>query len=216
MRRVQSEAASALKDSSLRAQHNAIQFGSVVLISGFLESFLRATCENYFAELSAKGYGMGKLGHDFLEIHLREGAGHLTDLVKRESKRQPKNLSNSSAFVRRLVAPIADAARSPAWEAFARTQGNPSAEVIKAVLKGLGVKGGLLAIENAIYHRYSASSIEQLLRNLIDLRNECAHTGSAVSVPQPSTIIDQVHFTRVVALGICRLVDKQVTHLLGP
>lgn len=216
MIRVNNEATFALRDADLRAQHNTIQFGSVVLLSGFLESFLRFVCESYFAELSTKGYGMNQLGHDFLETHLREGAGHLADIVKREAKRKPKDLSDSSAFVRRLVAPISDASKSPAWEAFARTQGNPSAQVIKDVLTGLGIKGGMASLETAVKKRYSASTIEQLLKNLIDLRNECAHTGAAVSVPQPSTIIDLVYFTRVLVLGVCVLVDQKVTELVGP
>ncbi|MDP9901291.1 hypothetical protein [Variovorax ginsengisoli] len=216
MRRIQNESPAALRDADLRTQHHTIQFGSVVLLSGFLESFLRVNCENYFAQLSAKGFGMDRLGFDFLEIHIREGAGHLADMVKRESKHRPKTLGNSSAFVRRLVAPIADAAKSPAWEAFARTQGNPSAEVVKAVLQGLGIRGGLNSLEGAIQGRYSASTIEQLLKNFIELRNECAHSGSSVNVPQPSTILDLVYFMRILILGVCRLTDRKISELTGP
>lgn len=216
MLRVQNESSSALKDSALRAQHHTMQLGSVVLMSGFFESFLRALCENYFAELLTKGFGMQKLGTDYLEIHLREGAGHLADLVKRESKKKPLSLSDSSAFVRRLVAPITDASKAPVWEAFSRTQGNPSPDVVKNILSGLGIKGGLASIEGATGGRYSASSIEQLLRNFVELRNECAHTGSAKNVPQPSTVLDQVYFLRVIALGMCKLTDQKITALSTP
>lgn len=216
MKRVQSESAQALRDPQLRGQHKAMQLGSIVLLSGFLESFLRGLCENYFAELLTKGIGMGNLGHQALETHLREGAGHLADLVKRESKKQPKTLNDSSAFVRRLVAPILDVNKAPVWEAFARTQGNPSAEVVKRVLAGLGIKGGLQKLESLINARYSASSIEQLLQNFVDLRNECAHTGTATSVPLPSTVIDQVYFMRVLTLGLCKMVDQHITAIAAP
>ncbi len=67
------------------------------------------------------------------------------------------------------MVPISDVSKSPAWEAVARTQGNPSAQVIKDVLTGLGIKGGIASLETAVRGRYSASTIEQLLRNLIDL-----------------------------------------------
>lgn len=214
MDRVVNEAPLALRDAEVRAQHHAIQSGGVVLLSGFLESFLRSVCENYFSELSIKGYGMKSLGDDFLAIHLREGAGHLADIVKRETKRQQGDFSDSSEFVRRLVAPIADASKSPAWEAFARTQGNPSAQVIKTMLEGLGIKGGLDSLALAINVRYSASAIQGLLKNLIDVRNECAHTGSVVNIPQPSTVVDLTFFTRVLALGICKLVDQKITNLM--
>lgn len=215
MFRVQAEANLALRDQSIRSQHHAIQCGSIVLLSGYLESFIRSICETYFAILSAKGFGMAALGSEFLEVHLREGAGHLAELVKRE-RRKNQSLTGATAFVRRLMAPIADASKSPSWEAFARTQGNPSPEVLKSVLRGLGVKGGLDAVATATNGRYSAAAAQQLLQNLIDLRNECAHTGSATSVPQPSTVLDLVYFTRVLVLGVCGVVDKQITALTGP
>jgi hypothetical protein len=215
MQRVQADAALALRDKSVLAQHNTIQLGSVVLLSGFLESFLRSVCESYFAELHKKGFGISALGDDFLKVHLREGAGHLADLVKRESKRR-NSLSDSSAFVRRLVAPIIDSSKSPVWEAFARTQGNPSADVVKAILKGLGINGGFEALAAAIDEKYSANIMTQLLTSLNELRNESAHTGTTANVPQPSTIIDLVQFTRYLTLSVCRLVDRKVTELTAP
>ncbi|MCW3700998.1 HEPN domain-containing protein [Burkholderia cenocepacia] len=215
MSRIQAEAPHALRDKAVFDQHNTIQLGAVVLLSGFLESFLRSACESYFAELASKGFGMRSLGDEYLKVHLREGAGHLADLVKRESKRK-NSLSDSSAFVRRLVAPISDATKSPVWEAFARTQGNPSAEVVKSILQGLDIKGGFSALDTAIGNKYSAATMAQLLNNLNDLRNECAHTGTTTNVPQPSTINDLVQFTRLLALAICRLLDRKVTELTSP
>ena len=215
MERIQRESSLALRDQSLLSQHNTIQLGSVVLLSGFIESFLRSACESYFAELLKKGFGMQHLGDEFLRTHLREGAGHLSDLVRREVK-HTNSLSDSSAFVRRLVAPIIDSSRAPVWEAFARTQGNPSPEVIGAILRGLGIKGGFDALDSAISSRYSAATMVRLLKNLNELRNECAHTGTATNVPQPSTVIDMVQFARLLALAICRLVDKKITELTSP
>lgn len=215
MARVQIEAPQAMRDSGLLAQHNTIQLGSVVLLSGFLESYLRKVCEAYFAELLSKGYGMNRLSPSYLETHLREGAGHLADLVKREVKRK-NSLTDSSAFVRRLVAPIVDATTSPVWEAFARTQGNPSPEVVKAVLSGLEIKGGFDAISQALKGKYSASTVTGLLKNLNDIRNECAHTGTTSNVPQPSSIMDLVQFTRYLTLGISRLIDQKITELTRP
>ncbi|MEM5461933.1 HEPN domain-containing protein [Paraburkholderia phytofirmans] len=212
MERIQSESANAMRDRALLAQHNTVQLGSVVLLSGFLESFLRSVCASYFAELSNKGLGMHSLGDEFLKIHLREGAGHLSDMVKREQKRK-KSLSDSSAFVRRLVAPIMDPTKAPVWEAFARTQGNPSSDVVTAILAGLGIKGGFSALDDAIGRKYSASTMTQLLNNLTELRNESAHTGTATNVPQPSTIMDLVQFARYLTLAICRLVDRKITEL---
>jgi hypothetical protein len=216
MERIQSEAPQALRDKDLPAQHNTMQLGSVVLLSGYLESFLRSACESYFAELLSKGHGMDRLGDEYLKIHLREGAGHLSDLVRRELKQKKHALADSSSFVRRLVAPIMDTTKSPVWEAFARTQGNPSPEVLSDMLKGLGINGGFDAVEKALGNKYSANTLAQRLRNLNDLRNECAHTGTASSVPQPSTVIDLVQFTRYLTLAVCRLIDKKISELVGP
>ena len=158
---------------------------------------------------------MGRLSSSYLETHLREGAGYLADLVKREVKRK-NSLTDSSAFVRRLVAPIIDTTKSPVWEAFARTQGNPSPDVVKNVLIGLEIKGGFDAIAQALNGKYSSSTLTSLLKNLNDIRNECAHTGKTSSVPQPSSIIDLVQFTRYLALGICRLIDQKITEQTKP
>lgn len=216
MERIQREAPQTLRDKDLPAQHSTMQLGSVVLLSGYLESFLRSACESYFAELLSRGYGMDKLGDEYLKIHLREGAGVLSDLVKRELRQKNRALTDSSAFVQRLVAPIMDTTKSPVWEAFARTQGNPSPDVFADLLRGLGIKGGFNAVEVALGNKYSASTLAGRLRNLNDLRNECAHTGTASSVPQPSTVIDLVHFTRHLTLGVCRLIDSKVTQVIGP
>lgn len=215
MDRVTSETPAALRNSDLFAQHKSIQLGSVVLISGYLESFLRAVCETYFAELARKGFGMSNLGDEYLSIHLREGAGHLADLVKRE-QRKKKPFSESSAFVRRLVAPILDNTKSPVWEAFARTQGNPSPEVVKAILKALGIKGGFDVIETALDGKYSSNTLATLLTNLNEIRNECAHTGTASSVPSPGAIKDLVQYTRHLTLGICRVVDNKISQITTP
>lgn len=215
MERIQLEAIQAMRDGKLRAQHASIQCGSIVLLSGYLEAFLRSCCENYFVELSSRGVGMQHLGQKYLEVHLREGAGFLADIIKRESRKNASSLPDSSAFVKRLVAPIADASKSPAWEAFARTQGNPSAKVIKQFLAGLGISGGLGSLDAAIDGRYSANTIEQLLTNFIDVRNECAHSGVSASLLTPSQILDLAYFVRSLTLGICRLVSHRATEVIA-
>jgi len=214
MKSIQGQAPGALKDKYLRAQHGTIQLGSVVLLSGYLESYLKAICEAYFAELLTKGFGAKKLGDRVVETHLREGAGHLTDLVKRESKKSPGSLTESEAFVRRLVAPILDANKAPVWEAFARTQGNPSPRVVKDVLKGLGISDPFQRASVAVNGRYSSATFDQLLQNFVDLRNECAHTGTAQVVPSPSTIYDFVMLLRTLTLGIAKIVDLRVTEII--
>lgn len=216
MERIQCEAPQALRDKNLLAQHNTMQLGCIVLLSGYLESFMRSVCESYFVELSNKGYGMNKLDHKYLSIHLREGAGVLSDLVKRELKQDKHVLTDSSAFVRRLVAPIIDPTKSPVWEAFARTRSNPSPEVLGDVLQSLGIKGGFNAVETALGNKYSPNTLRELLRNLNDLRNECAHTGTASSVPQPSTVINLAQFAKYLTLGVCRLIDHKVTQIVSP
>lgn len=213
MSRIQGETAAALKDKSLLEQHHTMQHGSVVLLSGFLESFLRSVCEVFFTELRAKGVGLKALGPDYLSTHLREGAGHLSDLIKREGKKKSLTFSDSTAFAKRFVAPFSDDLKSPVWEAFARTKGNPSSSVVTAVLDGLGITGGFNSLSTAINGKYSANTMVQLLNNLIELRNESAHTGKTTNVPQPSDITEIVLFCRYLALAVCRLADKKVSVL---
>lgn len=214
MDNIQNNAALSLTNHSLHAQHQTIQSGSIVLASGFLESFLRDICETYFIELAKKGVGLNILGQDFLEIHLKEGAGHLSDLVKRESRKSSsKTLQESLIFARRLVDPLNNNTLSPAWEAFARTQGNPSSETIKKILKGLGIKSGFTNLERAVNGRYSNSTIELMLTNFLELRNECAHTGISSNIPTPGQIKDTISFLRIITYGICKLVNDCFSNL---
>jgi len=214
MARIQAEAPAAMRDKDLSKQHHAMQHGSVVLLSGFLESFLRSVCEVFFLELHGRGVGFKELKKYYLDIHLREGAAHLADLVKRESKKKTSALSDSSAFARRLGAPFSDESKAPVWEAFARTKGNPSSSVVKSVLSTLGVNGGFDSLSEAIGKKYSPTVMIQFLDTLIELRNESAHTGSTSSVPPPSYVIDTVQYCRYLTLAICRLVDRRLTELL--
>jgi competence ComEA-like helix-hairpin-helix protein len=72
------------------------------------------------------------------------------------------------------------------WEAYATTQGNPGPNVIEDILNHLGIDKCSTQLNSALSGHYSTDKLA--LQSYIDIRNECAHTGSAINVPSTSDI----------------------------
>jgi hypothetical protein len=211
---VRAQAAAALRDNDVRAQHSALHCASVVVMSGYLESFMREAAEAFFAELKNANRGLGTLDDKFVHVHYTQGARILTNLVSGE--KIGSKFSEAAVMLQRLSAPISDADAPPLWEAFARTDANPSAAVIKAYLAGFGINDGLSVVSEAINQTYSPAALETTLLAFIAVRNECAHTGSAKSVPSTSDIEGYVTFLRTLALGVTKALNQRLSAILAP
>lgn len=212
MNGIRLDAPKALKNGSVRAQHEAIQCASVVVMSGYLESFVRDLAKAFFDELRTRGIGLqllavGEPDTKFLQTHLRNGARILQDL----STPKLADLAECESFLRKIHAPFSNEAEPPVWEAFAVTEANPGPKVLKNFLKNLGVVDPFNAVSLAVRGRYSQANFDSLLTAFILVRNECAHTGRARQVPAPASIDDYVDLLRALSLGMCRVVDKRIS-----
>jgi hypothetical protein len=181
-------------------------------MSGFLESYLKAISEAYFIELHSIGIHFFALPESYRTRHFEHGAKVLGELIKRD-KKKGSGFVDTEAFIRRLAAPFASPTTVPVWEAFSRTNGNPGPDVIADFLKAHEVVDPLRTVSAMINERYTDTTIKMLLGNFISVRNECAHTGAATNIPQPSAIESTVDFLRHLALGIAKALDKQLSTL---
>lgn len=214
MNSIRKNAASALRDSNVREQHETIQCASVVVMSGYLETFIKDLSKTFFDELKLKGTGLQVLEaaepeNKYALTHFRNGAKLLAQMTKSNSA----NLSYCEDLIKRLHAPIINENEPPAWEAFAFTEANPGPKVLKRFLKDLGIQDPFKSVSDSIGNAYSDTYFETSLTSFIKIRNECAHSGKAKQIPSPQTIDDHVNVLRALTLGICKVVDARVSLL---
>ena len=214
MQSIRSNALAALKDGNLRAQQETIQCASVVVMSGYLEVFIRDLAKAFFDELKQRGTGLRVLDVVAPDVgysltHFRNGAKILAAM----SKSSDADQKACEDFIRKLNAPLIEEREPPVWEAFAMTEANPGPKVLRAFLKGLGIKDSLKAVSDAVNTRYSENVFETTLTSFIAIRNECAHTGKAKQVPSPQTIEDHIDMLRTLTLGMSKVVDAKINTL---
>jgi RiboL-PSP-HEPN len=214
MQKIRLDAAAAMRDSNIKAQQETVQCATMVVMSGYLEAFIRDLAKAFFDELKARGTGLQVLSvvdpdTNYSLVHFRNGAKVLANMAKGKDA----NLGDCELFIKRLHAPLEDATEPPAWEAFAMTEANPGPRVLRSFLKGLGINESLKGVSEAVNSRYSDVVFDTLLTSFIAVRNECAHSGKAKEVPTPTTVEDYVDVLRTLALGMCKVVDSRVSAL---
>lgn len=204
----------ALRNARLRARQETIQCASMVVLSGYLEAFIRDLSKAFFDTLKARGTGLqvlaaGEPETKFTQTHLRNGARILMEMAKGKDA----NLTDCEQFIKKLYAPFTNEGEPPSWEAFAVTEANPGPRVLKDFLKSLGIADPFAAVSVAAKTRYSAANFDTQLSSFIALRNECAHTGKARTVPEPQTIEDYVDVLRALTLGMCKVLNARASSL---
>jgi hypothetical protein len=211
---IDAEASAALRDNAVLKKHEAIQSAAVMLLSGYIESFLRDAAENFFEELGDTALFYTDLSPDMQLAHYLNGAQTLAQIVDREKRDKPLSLTETVSAVKALIYPISNNSPKLFWKAFAQTRSNPGPEVIKDFLRNFDIKDPLTHLGTK--SGYSANHIESQLRTLIKLRNECAHTGSLKSVPSPGTIRDYINFLRKICYGIAKLLTERLVCMQTP
>lgn len=204
------EASLVLRNPAVRAKHTAVRSASIVLLSGFLESFMRQSAEVFFAELVRRGLAYSDLPSEMHKIHFVNGLQWAQKCA--EKKEETDNLFvDTRATLSRLADPPAKEMPALIWEAFAVTKGNPGPKVITDYLRNFGVADGIRKI--ATESNSDQKLITTQLTSFILLRNECAHTGTSRNPPLPSDVRSFVHMLRQITLGISKTLDKRINEL---
>lgn len=195
---IDSNAALALRDSKARERYETTRCAVMVILSGFFESFLRTAAEEFVGEMCSRAVPFDVLPDRVRLAHFMEGAGVLMRQASKEKKDNP--MVRSEELVRRLASVSSGPPYELIWEAFADTKSNPKPEVVREFLNRFGLEdsGKKLADKTGI----SQGSSDTILSSFLQLRNECAHTGSAVSVPTTTEITGYCDFFEKLAKGI--------------
>ncbi|MFZ0885278.1 MAG: HEPN domain-containing protein [Candidatus Acidiferrales bacterium] len=186
----------ALKDPVIQARNETTLCAATVILSGFLESFLREVAEEVIGDICNRAVPFNSLPAKIRIAHYSDGALYLREIARREKAEDPVVLAKASDAARRLAS--VGNLQPPyeiLWEAFAETQANPGPDQISAFLKRFHIDDPLPTLAAAMGTTQNNLSLR--LRSFMEIRNECAHTGSASKVPTTTEL-----------QGFCNLIEQ--------
>jgi hypothetical protein len=184
----------ALADTAVQARHETTLCAATVILSGFLESFLREVAEEMIADICICAVPFDQLPSKIRIAHYWDGALHIHELARQERKEDPLVLAKAADAARRLASVGAQLPYEIVWEAFADTRANPGPEEIGSFLKRFHISEPLPTLAAAI--NVTPNTLALSLRSFMEVRNECAHTGSATNIPTASDV-----------RGYCKLIE---------
>ncbi|WP_349736562.1 MAE_28990/MAE_18760 family HEPN-like nuclease [Pseudomonas jessenii] len=208
----------ALANASVRELHETQQCGSIVLLTGYFEAFLKDLVKAYMRDLCATGVAFLSLPQSIQNKHYEGGGKILTKAS--EAGRKGLTTSFGSATREDIVSRLNSSSLSPnagfqiVWEAFADTGANPRADVVKTIGKDLGLVDFWRAISNnsGSQATWSDTAITTKLDDLISKRNSCAHTGIVTPIPTASDILDFADMLTAVGEGFVKSLEAQLSN----
>lgn len=175
---------------------NAIGCASVVLLSGYFESFLKNIVAEFIQQLNLLNRPLVSLPYEMRIRHFASGS----DALKWASKLDKKLVGtvHSENLARRLASLGDPMNYEFAWESFADTKSNPGPDVVREILSGLQIEKSWHEI-NLLVTKHGL--LQTFLTAFIEMRNVCAHTGQHLSPPTGAMIMDFT--TKFRALSEC-------------
>jgi RiboL-PSP-HEPN len=208
---VDANAKAALADPDIQARHETTLAASIVILSGFFESFLRELAEAVITEICGRGIPFPNLPDKVRITHFREGGAVLQNAMRQESKLQPLALAQSSDIARRLASVnAAQPQYELVWEAFADTQGNPGSQTISDFLRRFDIDQPLPTLAAAMNSFEPTLSLR--LRSFIEIRNECAHTGRTTNIVTTSTVNEHCTLVEAVAAAMVQVFQVRLAN----
>ena len=177
-RYVEANSAAALADPAVMRRNSVTIAAATVILSGFLESFLKNVAEAAIDDLCSLNVPFGTLDPDIQDAHYA-GGGAVLSAKARNTARASWVTASPADIARRLSSVALGGPYELVWEAFAETAANPKAKVIAEFLKRFGITNPWPSIAQKT--RNSHTVLISALNSFMDIRNECAHTGSTGS-----------------------------------
>jgi hypothetical protein len=178
---IDANAQAALADSAIQARHETTLCAATVILSGFLESFLREVAEEMAAEISRCAIPFHTLPQSVRVTHFLDGGNCLRQTAQHDKREDPLLLAKAVDVARRLASVGSQGPYEVLWEAFSDTGANPGPDQVGKFLKRFGVEKPLPTLASAM--STTENTLTLRLRSFMGIRNECAHTGVAKNVP---------------------------------
>lgn len=207
----------ALANPRVRVRHETQQCGSIVLMTGYFEAFLKDVVRAFISDLCQANTDFTGLPDVIQNIHFEVGGRVLTEVsrARRSSGFTPLGIVPREDVAERLYSPaFNDSAKSYAivWEAFADTKSNPNPGVVAEIAKNLGMKNVWPTIAAKSGSGHSDSTLSTALQNLIVLRNSCAHTGTVSPIPTAADILDHLQNLEWIASGLVYALEDELNN----
>ena len=184
---IDAHAQEALTDPAIQARHETTLCAATVILSGFLESFLRELAEEVISDICSRALPFDSLPAKVRITHYWEGALQLRETARQEKSQNPVLLADTLDVAKRLAS--VGTAQLPyelIWEAFAETRANPGPEQIGDYLRRFEIGDPLPTLAGAMNTTQNTLVIS--LESFMKVRHECAHTGSATIMPTTSDV----------------------------
>jgi hypothetical protein len=210
---VDANAAEALRDKAILDRHDFMQCSSVVILSGFFESFLKEIAEKFVAAVCALNMPFVTLPDKMRHAHFEFGGRALTQRAKDDKAGRPSRIAATCGDIASRLSPTFPPPYNLVWEAFAETRSNPGSEMVDEFLRRFGV----LAPWNKIGAKAARSpkTLKIQLDSFLLLRHECAHTGTVSSVPTPDDIRGFIDLFGLIGDSIVTVLEDHLA-TMGP
>ena len=177
----------ALQDRDVLQRHQTTQCALTVILSGYLESFLKEVAEAFVSEINTLKIPFSALPDRMQRAHFEVGGQILTNRMRNRLEW----VSSSPNEIARRLGSVSSFPYELVWEAFADTKQNPGPDTIEDYLFRFGLKKPWFSVTSKVVVRkssWSKNTITTRLRSFIQVRNECAHSGQASIIPTPNDV----------------------------
>ena len=163
--------------------HETQLSGAIVLLSGYFEAFLKNAVRSVLRAIASNA----PLPDNLRSQHIK-GAAKVLESSIRFGGVTPESV------LARLHYALNEPTRTPrefVWEAFADTQSNPDKGAVARIADNLGVKQFWPTVFKhslLVQKGHSEQTMLDSLTALIAKRNECAHTGRAITPPSTEEV----------------------------
>ena len=182
---------------------------AVVLLSGYLESFLKDCMSAFISQVNNLGKPLSELPIKMKYTHFENGARALGKQLKQDRKNGNTVLCEDLAS--RLASVGAPTGYTLAWEAFADTQANPGPEVIGCLLSQVGVENAWKKLHDATPP--GLVDLRMFLTSFIEMRNECAHSGNATSPPTAPGLVEYGQNLSGLGIAMVKVLEDRLAEL---
>ena len=200
---IDANAQQALKDPAIQARHETTLCAATVILSGFLESFLRDLAEEVITDICNRALPFNTLPAKVRITHYWEGALQLREIARQEKSENPVLLAETLDIAKRIAS--VGTVQPPyelIWEAFAETRANPGPEQIGDYLRRFEIADPLPSLAAAM--KTTQNTLVISLESFMKVRHECAHTGSAKIMPTTTDV-----------QGYCDLIEQLGTGIVA-
>ena len=128
-----------LSDPALRDRYETIRCASTVILSGFLESFLKELADKFVTSICALNRPFPSLPERIRHSHYEFGGAVLSRRAQYARARRSSVIKATPEDIAARLASVTSTPYDLVWEAFADTYANPNSEVIANYLRRFGV-----------------------------------------------------------------------------